>query len=267
MIENPRAARIRETARLRTRKARSETGLFLVEGPQAVTELLRESPDTVVEVFVTQQSASSLASELEGISRVHLATEKVLEAISDTVNPQGVVAVARQELADWSSVRANSRAESLMFAAILHETRDPGNLGTVIRAADAAGADLVVVSGESVDPFNPKTVRATVGSIFHIPILVEPDLAVSVGALKELGLQVLAADVKGSDLVEFEATGGLCRATAWLFGNEARGLTDEQLGLADISLRLPIFGKAESLNLATAAAICLYESAFALNAR
>lgn len=264
MIENPRAARIRETARLRTRKARSETGLFLVEGPQAVTELLRESPDSVVEVFATEQSASSLATELESVFRLQLATEKVLEAISDTVSPQGIVAVARQELADWSSVRANSGVEPPLLAAILHEIRDPGNLGTVIRAADAAGADLVVVSGGSVDPFNPKTVRATAGSLFHIPILIEPDLAATVGVLKELGLQVLAADVKGSSLVEFEASGGLRRATAWLFGNEARGLTDEQLGLADSSLRLPIFGKAESLNLATAAAICLYQSAIAL---
>ncbi len=267
MIENPHAARIREIARLRTRKARSETGLFLVEGPQAVVELLKESPGSVVEVFATEQSASSLASELEGAPSLQLATEKVLEAISDTVNPQGIVAVARQNLADWSSVKASSGTVPPVLVAILHEIRDPGNLGTVIRAADAAGADLVVISGESVDPFNPKTVRATAGSNFHIPILQEHDLAKAIGVLKSMGLQVLAADVKGTDISEFLETGEFARPTAWLFGNEARGLTNEQLGLANYSLRLPIFGKAESLNLATAAAICLYQSAIALNAR
>jgi TrmH family RNA methyltransferase len=146
---------------------------------------------------------------------------------------------------------------------VCEEVRDPGNLGTIIRAADAAGADAVVLTGRTVDPYNPKVVRATTGSLFHLPIALSVELAPVLGLARGAGLRVLAADVKGDDLLAARDEGLLAEPTAWLFGNEARGLEDAALTLADRALRLPIYGRAESLNLATAASVCLYESAFA----
>jgi len=144
--------------------------------------------------------------------------------------------------------------------AICADVRDPGNAGTVVRCADAAGADAVVFAGHSVDPYNPKTVRASVGSLFHLPIAVEPDPAAAVRAAQAAGLVVLAADGAGEIDLD-EADDLLNRPTAWLFGNEAWGLPEELAALADHRVRIPIHGRAESLNLSTAAALCLYASA------
>lgn len=142
--------------------------------------------------------------------------------------------------------------------AICADVRDPGNAGTVIRTADAAGADAVVLAGQSVDPYNPKTVRATVGSLFHLPFAIEPDPAAAVRAAQTRGLTVLAADGGGEvDLFDADLSG----PTAWLFGNEAWGLPEELASLADHRVAIPIHGRAESLNLSTAAAVCLYASA------
>ena len=149
--------------------------------------------------------------------------------------------------------------------AICADVRDPGNAGTVVRCADAAGADAVVFAGHSVDPYNPKTVRASVGSLFHLPIAVEPDPAAAVRAAQAAGLVVLAADGAGEVDLD-EADDLLARPTAWLFGNEAWGLPDELAALADHRVRIPIHGRAESLNLSTAAALCLYASARAQRA-
>jgi RNA methyltransferase, TrmH family len=145
--------------------------------------------------------------------------------------------------------------------------RDPGNAGTIIRAADAAGADAVVLTGRSVDPYNPKVVRSTTGSLFHVPVSVGVSLGDAVSRAKALGYTVLAADVSGDDLPDVRADGMLDGPTAWVFGNEARGLTTEDLALVDRAVKVPIYGKAESMNLATAASVCLYESAFAHRTR
>ena len=144
------------------------------------------------------------------------------------------------------------------LVAVLADVRDPGNAGTVIRCADAAGADLVVLAGTSVDPYNPKTVRASVGSLFHLPIAVEPDAAAAVSALRAAGLTVLATAGDG-EVSLYDAPVDV--PTAWLFGNEAHGLPDDLAALADHRVSIPIHGRAESLNLSTAAALCLYESA------
>ena len=149
---------------------------------------------------------------------------------------------------------------------MLEEVRDPGNAGTIIRAADSAGADAVVLSGRTVDLYNPKVVRSTTGSLFHLPVAVGADLADVVGRAHTAGLQVLAADIKGEDLLSARRDGELARPTAWVFGNEAHGLADELLELVDRVVTVPIYGKAESMNLATAASVCLYESAFAQRA-
>lgn len=146
------------------------------------------------------------------------------------------------------------------------QVRDPGNAGTVIRCADAFGADAVVLSEQSVDVHNAKTVRASVGSLFHLPISIEADLAATIDLLRSRGLQILAADGSGDvDTVDLAASGELSRPTAWLMGNEAWGLPPEHAALADRVVRVPLYGAAESLNLATAAAVCLYASATAIH--
>lgn len=266
VLENPRSPRVRAVAKLTKRSARTETGLFLLEGPQAVREALTYRPEAIVELFATpngwEKHPDIRARSAEAEIDVEYVTEYVLNAMADTVTPQGLVAVVQQTP---TSVR-DIFAASPRLVAICEEVRDPGNLGTIIRAADAAGADAVVLTGRTVDPYNPKVVRATTGSLFHLPVSVAGDLADVVKRAHEAGLRILAADVKGDDLLEARAQGLLAEPTGWLFGNEARGLEDAALALADKVLKLPIFGKAESLNLATAASVCLYESAFAQRA-
>ncbi|MBO0981383.1 RNA methyltransferase [Microbacterium sp. SD291] len=266
MLENPRSPRVRAVAKLTKRSARTETGLFLLEGPQAVREALTYRPEAIVELFATptgwERHSDIRAKSSDARITVEHVTEYVLNAMADTVTPQGLVAVVRQTP---TSVR-DIFAASPRLVAICEEVRDPGNLGTIIRAADAAGADAVVLTGRTVDPYNPKVVRATTGSLFHLPVSIGGDLSDVIDRAHDAGLRILAADVKGDDLLQARADGLLAEPTAWLFGNEARGLEDASLDLADRVLKLPIFGRAESLNLATAASVCLYESAFAQRA-
>ena len=264
MLENPRSPRVRAVAKLTKRSAREETGLFLLEGPQAARELLAHRAETLVELFATPTAMERHtdvrdAADAAGVE-IEFTTEAVLDAMADTVTPQGIVGVARQVPTSARDVFASAPR----LVAVCEEVRDPGNLGTIIRAADAAGADAVVLTGRTVDPYNPKVVRATTGSLFHLPVAVGVELAVVVDLARGAGLQVVAADVGGSDFLAARPLLG--RPTAWVFGNEARGLDDEALALVDRSLRLPIYGSAESLNLATAASVCLYETAFAQRA-
>jgi RNA methyltransferase, TrmH family len=261
MLDNPRSARVRGIAQLQRKESRSQTGLFLLEGPQAVTEALTWRPELIDDLFVTPTAleryaglrAAAEAADVE----VEFATEQVIDAMADTVTPQGVIAVCRQFPTSLKDIVAGSPR----LLAILEEVRDPGNAGTIIRVADAAGADGVIISGRSVDLYNPKVVRATTGSLFHIPVAVVPELSTVLDRFRGTDIQILAADIKGDDLLA--ARPALAAPTAWLFGNEARGLTDDDLARADRAIAVPIYGKAESMNLATAASVCLYESAFA----
>jgi TrmH family RNA methyltransferase len=190
---------------------------------------------------------------------IEFVTEQVLDSMADTVTPQGIVAVCQQFPTSVKDLLAGGPK----LIAILEEIRDPGNAGTIIRAADAAGADGVIFSGRSVDVYNPKVVRATTGSLFHLPVAVGAELESVIERTHAAGLQVIAADIKGSDLLTARREGILVEPTAWLFGNEARGLIDAHYDLADRAIAVPIYGRAESMNLATAASVCLYESAFA----
>ncbi|MGF3057226.1 TrmH family RNA methyltransferase [Microbacterium sp. YY-01] len=262
MLENPRSPRVRAVAKLAKRSTRQDTGLFLLEGPQAVREALHYRADAIVDLYATPTGWEKHPDVRERAEQtgheVQFVTEDVLHAMADTVTPQGIIAVARQFP---TGIRDVFAAEPRLLA-ICEEVRDPGNLGTIIRAADAAGADAVILSGRTVDPYNPKVVRSTTGSLFHIPIVVGAELSDVVDRAHAAGLHVIAADINGDDLLQARAQGVLSRPTAWLFGNEARGLDSEALALADQALKLPIYGRAESLNLATAASVCLYESAF-----
>jgi TrmH family RNA methyltransferase len=263
LLDNPRSPRVRAVAKLARKAARSETGLFLLEGPQAVAEALTYSPHLIVELYATPtaldrytdigQTAVDAGVDIEFIS------EEVLDAMSDTVTPQGFIAVCKQ----FPTALKDIFAAKPKLIAILEEVRDPGNAGTIIRAADSAGADAVILTGRSVDLYNPKVVRATTGSLFHLPVAVEATLSDVRARARAAGLQILAADIKGDDMLEARNSGLLTAPTAWLFGNEARGLTDDDLLHADRSISVPIYGRAESMNLATAASVCLYETAFA----
>ena len=266
VIDNPRSPRVRAAAKLAKKNQRTETGLFLIEGPQAVAEALAYRADLVIEVFATltaldRHPAVARAAASAQV-RIETVTDAVLDVIADTVTPQGVIAVCRQfPLALDELLERRPR-----LVAVLEEVRDPGNAGTIIRVADAAGADAVILTGTSVDVFNPKVVRATTGSLFHVPVVVGVPLSNTLEVLRGVGMRILAADISGDDLLAVRSEGELHGPTAWLFGNEARGLTNEQLALADRAVIVPIYGHAESLNLATAAAVCLYESAFAQRA-
>lgn len=263
MIENPKSPRVRRIAALARKKERQASGRFLVEGPQAVRELLTHRPELAETVYATmgtepwQHELDRLASD-RGVV-IERVTEPVLTAMAETVHPQGVVAVASIEEAPLGEALAGAR-----LVAILHEVRDPGNAGTVLRAADAAGADAVVFAGESIDPWHPKVVRSTTGSLFHLPVSVSPNLPAALDAARGAGLTVIAADVGGETLTA--STVSLAGPVAWVFGNEARGLSADALAHVDRAVRLPIYGHAESLNLATAASVFLYQTAFSQRA-
>jgi TrmH family RNA methyltransferase len=210
----------------------------------------------VVEVFATVAATQQYADLLSAAPAWVPVDDRALASLSDSVSPAGVVAVCRF-LHRPSAELVETRPALL---AVMADVRDPGNAGTVIRTADAAGAEGVVLAGSSVDLYNTKTIRASVGSVFHLPIALAPDPADAVRSAQEAGLVVLAAD--GAGEVDLYGAGEvLAGPTAWLFGNEAWGLPAELAGLADHRVRIPIHGRAESLNLSTAAALCLYASA------
>ncbi|MFC4032173.1 TrmH family RNA methyltransferase [Streptomyces polygonati] len=266
-----RSARVTAAHRLGKRSFRGKERRFLAEGPQAVREAVAHpggpAGRTLIELYATPEAAERHA-DLVAAARasgapVLTATPEVVAEISDTVTPQGLVGVCRFLDIPFAEVLA---ARPRLVAVLAH-VRDPGNAGTVLRCADAAGADAVVLTDASVDLYNPKAVRASAGSLFHLPVATGVPVAEAVAALRAAGVRVLAADgAGGRDLdaeLDADAMGG---PTAWVFGNEAWGLPEETRALADAVVRVPIHGRAESLNLATAAAVCLYASARAQRA-
>jgi RNA methyltransferase, TrmH family len=282
LLSNPRAERVRAVARLSERPARARAGVFLAEGPQAVREALAACADPrsagrpapVRELWATPAAAQRHPDLLEGARDagvpVRTCTEEVLAAVADTRTPQGLVAVCALVGTDLARALDPAGAPPPALVAVLAQVRDPGNAGTVLRTADAAGAGAVVLTADSVDVHNPKCVRATAGSLFHLDVVEGVGLAAAAAQLREAGLAVLAAD--GADepgtadlddlLDAAEAgTGPLAGPTAWVFGNEAHGLSAHELAVADLVVQVPLHGRAESLNLATAAAVCLYASA------
>lgn len=257
------SAAVRRAYRLRKRAYRRADLKFLAEGPQAVREALA-CESVVLEVFATAESEARhpdlhARAQAAGITW-HRASGAVLAHLSDTVTPQGIVAVC---VAPQTAL-PHALAEGSGLAVLLAQVRDPGNVGTVIRVADAAGADGVICSAGTVDPLNPKTVRAAAGSSFHLPVAADVGLAEAFERAHALGMAVVAADAAGDAL--FSAV-DLARPTMWVFGNEAWGLPDDLLDACDQVAAIPIYGRAESLNLATAAAVCLYASAQARHQR
>jgi TrmH family RNA methyltransferase len=228
---------------------------FVVEGPQAVREAL--AAGRLLELYAEPGRVEDLvaAARSQGCP-VSTVTPQVLAAMADTVTPQGVLAVAPLVDVALETLRAPR------LVAVLDRVNDPGNAGTVLRSADAAGADAVVLTAGSVDPHNSKCVRATAGSLWHLPVVAGAPLPEVVAHLRGQGVQVLATSGAGAvDLDDLADGERLVAPTAWLFGPEAAGLSDEALALADAVVRIPLHGRAESLNLSAAAAVCLYASA------
>ncbi|MGP9527570.1 TrmH family RNA methyltransferase [Glutamicibacter sp. AOP5-A2-18] len=281
VMTNPRAEKVKAVARLANRKGREATGEFLVEGPQAVREALKahvEDDNLVQAVYVvggfleSHEEFDQLLDQAQVPTRI--VTGEVLHAMAGTQTPQGILAVAAIAQPQLSEVLATKPK----LIAVLCRVQDPGNAGTVLRAADAAGADAVILTKGSVDIYNPKAVRSTVGSLFHLPVLNNIEFEHLVEAAKTTGSQVLAADGYGAldldalqDAAVLRAHGtgaapaagepALEAPTLWLFGNEGQGLDEGEKQAADHSIAVPLYGVAESLNVGTAATVCLYASA------
>lgn len=271
VMTNDKAERVRRVAALRERNRREKAGRFLIEGPQAVREALTWMPQVVLDLYVTVEGEepdapfrNAAAGQLAGLAMgegtyVHKVTERVMARMSG--DAQGVLAVA--DLVQARELIETPPETPRPFLAAFWQVRDPGNAGTVIRAADAAGCDAVVFVGDCVDPFGPKVIRATTGSLFHLPVLrLDEEAFFAMCAAREATL--IAADVYGLEgkapesLPDLVREGdGLDGALAVLFGNEARGLDPQMLERAEVIASIPIYGKAESLNLATSAAVML----------
>ncbi len=258
MLTNPRADRVRSVAALSRRSVRERAGVFLAEGPQAVREAVRFQPEGVRELYVTDDAATRHAPILAAAGAAGVAvqscSEQVLAAMCDTDAPQGVLAVCRMRTHSLEQVLATRPRMILVLA----QVRDPGNAGTLLRGADAAGADAVVFSAASVDVFSPKVVRSTAGSLFHLPIVTGLPMSTVLASMRASGLVSLAADGAGpAVLTDVDLT----RPHAWILGNEAWGLPEDIRRACDEVVRVPIYGLAESLNVAMAATVCLYASA------
>ncbi|GAA4360700.1 TrmH family RNA methyltransferase [Paeniglutamicibacter cryotolerans] len=287
-MSNPRAERVREVAHLATRGGRAKLDQFLAEGPQAVREALKlhaaraaaDQDPVVAAVYATEHALERYPEFIDLVAAIphlfaRIVTDEVLAAMADTVTPQGIVAVCylpQTTLAEVLELEPK-------LVAVLCRIQDPGNAGTILRAADAAGADALILTSGSVDIYNPKAVRSTVGSLFHLPIVTGVDFEEAVESLRAAGHSVLAADGYGDrNLDDFQDastrrrlgestdpdSGAAIRLedpTAWLFGNEGAGLTPEELSAADERVAVPLYGVAESLNVGTAATVCMYASA------
>lgn len=281
-LTNSRSDRVKVARSLSGRSSRSRNKQFLVEGPQSIRELVRFTPEQVRDLYVTEAAAERYSEIIDAANDadlyVHTCSDEVLRAMSE--DAQGLLAVARMPQLEFADVDLSG----IKNVAVLCQVRDPGNVGTIIRAADAAGADLVVLTSGSVDIFNPKVVRSTAGSLFHLPVVTDVDIDELARAFNAAHIQIFAAagnaDFDVDDLLDqvgapstqnADATDAghvssdgtpqapdMTHPTAWLFGNEAQGLSEQEFAAADYTVSVPIRGAAESLNVATAATVCLY---------
>ncbi len=241
---------VKQIAGLQARaKARQESGLFVAEGAKLVEELPESQK---IRVFASesylQNEKNKKFAEKVGAEPI---PDIVFQRMSDTKSPQGILALARQRTAAREEVLGGGPV------LVLEGLQDPGNLGTILRTGEAAGIGGVLADPTTVDRYNPKVVRATMGAIYRVPYVVEPDLGECIKALKKRGFRVFAAHLAGRTDYDREDYRG---PSAFLIGNEGRGLTEETASLADVYIRIPMEGQVESLNAAVAASILLYEA-------
>ena len=257
---------IKKIVKLREKsKERKAEGLFVVEGIRIFKEIPAMDIDSVyvsesfVETYINADKESATDNRYDNIpdlfSRVDytVVADNVFKKLSDTVNPQGVLAVVR--MADYTLDEVlNNRDKENSCIVVLDKIQDPGNLGTIIRTGEGAGISAVVMSQDTVDLYNPKVIRSTMGSIFRVPCVIVDDLEAAVNEMKASGVTTYAAHLEGEDISSVE----LANDRAFLIGNEANGLSDEVANLADKKIKIPMEGEVESLNAAVATAILIY---------
>jgi TrmH family RNA methyltransferase len=247
---------IKEVRSLKNRKSREEKKLFFVEGIKIIEEALKENAEIVrvlvSEEFVSREDSVPLMQIIESRGcKCFIIPGKLFKEISDTETPQGIMAVVRTKHSGIDEIiHQNS---SLV---ILDTIQDPGNIGTIIRTADAAGFDGIIISKGCVDIYNPKVIRATMGSIFRMPFHFSENLVDTIRILKSMDIRVIAAHLKGDkNYFELDMSGNI----AVVIGNEANGIRDDVSVLADDLVRIPMAGRTESLNASVAAGLLIYE--------
>lgn len=238
-------------------KVRSEQGIFVAEG----VKMFAEAPaELILRVYIAQRAEAELhgtyGAKLNKLS-VETVADDVFDKMSDTKTPQGVLCLVRQfgyKLEELLTVR-ECKKEPLFI--LLEDLQDPGNLGTVFRTGEGAGVDGIIMSSQTVDIYNPKTIRSTMGSIYRVPFLYTDNLQETICELQKNGIRVYAAHLDG---VKHYDEYDYCSGTAFLVGNEGNGLKAETAGCADERIRIPMEGRVESLNAAVASSILLYEA-------
>lgn len=243
-------------ALLAKKKERDRRGLFVVEG----VKLFGEAPaERIEQVYIAESVQAQLTAQygekLKSLS-CEIVSDEVFGKLSDTVTPQGILCLVRQYSYNIEEMLSKGKKKQLLFI-LLEDIQDPGNLGTIFRTAEAAGADGILMSGRTVDIYNPKSIRSTMGSVYRVPFLYEADLSSIIKRLREEGVSVYAAHLRGAD---YDAGHDYRKSTAFLIGNEAKGLREETAACADALIRIPMEGQVESLNAAVAASVLLYEA-------
>lgn len=262
-----RTPRVVAASKLHRSAQRRKTGRFLAEGWNAVSAAIDHhcpSAPVVEDLYLTESAIEKYPDLLQAANTAgihwHTITPQAAAALSDTTTTTGVFAVCRSVLQELSDILDHHPAPSLVLVGV--DTNDPGNAGTMLRIADAFGASMVIFTGASVDPENTKCVRSSAGSIFHLPVCRHRDTEAVLTILRDQGIRLLATTMDGEISLD-NASSVLSQSTAWIMGNEAHGLSAEVASLAHHTVSIPIWGRAESLNVATAASICLYTSAVA----
>lgn len=233
---------------VKSSKERYEQGVYIVEG----IRMFREIPDNdIVAVYVSESFYAINTDLVEAcVVEACVVSDRVFNGISDTGTPQGIMAIVKMN--KWSLEDVLGKDT---FVIIAERLQDPGNLGTIMRTAEAAGATGIILSSDSVDVYNPKVVRSTMGSIFRVPVYVSEDLAIDIDKIKEKGVTIYGAHLKGQDFYDKDFK----NACGFLVGNEGKGLSDEISSKADDLLKIPMKGNVESLNAATSVAVISYE--------
>ena len=252
MITSTANAQVKNLAQLiKKSKARTEQGVYIVEG----IKMFQEAPkNEIVKAYISEElyEKGTLREALEGIPHEILKKE-VFDHVADTKTPQGILCIMKQKKYTLEQLTAGECPLLL----VLENIQDPGNLGTMMRTAEGAGVTGVLLSRGSVDIYNPKTIRSTMGSIYRVPFLYTDDLMGDMEKLHEKGITTYAAHLKGKGFYDEES---YKEPTAFLIGNEGNGLTDELSEKAKQYIKIPMEGQLESLNAAVAAAILMYEA-------
>ena len=254
MIISTSNAQIKELAKLQKKsRLRDEKGIFLVEGPRMTEEIPAER---IEKVYASESFAKKNKEFLERLQApVELLTDTVFAYVSDTKTPQGILAVVKQQPYSFEELLGKERASFLL---ILDHLQDPGNLGTIMRAAEAAGVTGILMSSDCVDIYNPKTIRSTMGALYRVPFVVSEDFAGDIERLKKAGVSTYAAHLGAT--ISYEGA-DYKKPCAFMIGNEANGLSDEVAALADCKILIPMAGQVESLNAAMAATVLMFEAA------